>query len=284
LFSILAAAASAQLAPATIGSPSIPEQQWPTAVAGRILSTPDWSDYRIYPAASLRKEQEGRVVPEMLIGIDGKPEACRILVSSKFKELDAGSCGLMMQMRFEPALDLTGNPVASHYSRALVWGLTDPRPFASSTLTARVRIADGSLEQCEVVGGEGQYVAFWSAVACNFFGDTDYYFGDRSKDSLSAIIDVRLDASDNSPFLEKPWRSGPIIAGEKVTFAINNSGDASSCVPVESHGFGRRGMNNLSPCGRLLSVLWFKNPRKGNTARNGVFETRVVQIGSEEQP
>lgn len=253
-------------------------EKWPTAAAGRILSTPDWSDYRIYPPAALDKEQEGRVRGDIRIGTDGRPIACRILETSNFAELDAGTCELLMQMRFEPARDSSGQPVESHYSRPARWRLTDEQPFASGTLRVRMSVDDGRVYGCQVEGGEGQYVAFWTSFACSIFGDGKYYFGDRATGSFDALIEVRLDAGDGAIFLQQPWRAGTPIANEKVVFTVNSSGDASECTPLESHGFGPRGLNNLSPCGRLLSTIWFAPPAKAEMVRKGTFETRVIAI------
>lgn len=267
------------LAQATAQANDNPLSPWPTVKPGRVISTPDWSDYRIYPAAARNKGQEGEVLPEVLVGEDGKPLACRILKSSKFAELDSGTCKLMMQMRFEPARDPSGRRIRSRYSRTLVWGLEDERPFASAVLRTHLRLAGGHVASCEVIGGEGPYVAFWSGLACPFFRDVNYYFGSRSQEAIDATIEIALDAGDNAPFLQQPQLSGTVIAEEKIAFTINASGDPSACTPVESRGFGPRGLNNLSPCGRLLSTLWFVGAPKGTPPRRGFFQTRVVEVG-----
>lgn len=274
MFLALAAAAAVQ-------SADIANEAWPTIRPGPITATPDWSDYRIYPRAALVRNQEGLVVPELLVGPDGRAVACRILKSSQYKELDAGSCELMMRMRFEPARDAAGLPVPSHYSRPLLWGLTDPRPFASSMISARVSIQNGRFTSCEVIGAEGAYTAFWSALACMTFKEPAYFFGARKDDTLDGIIDVRLDAGDGAAFLRRPASPGRVTAEEKISFAIDAEGNASKCAPLISSGFGPRGMNNLSPCGRLLSVLWFERPKNGASPRNGVFETRVTIQGAD---
>lgn len=255
----------------------LPADPWPTVRAGRVLVTPNWSDYRIYPAAALRKNQEGRVVPELLVGPDGKPQACRIVVSSRFAELDSGTCDLLMQMRFEPARDEAGVPTASRFSRPMLWALTDPRDFASSSLETHVRVQDGKLAGCRVVGGDGPYVAYWSALACDIYSDVAFYFGGQ-KPSLNALVAVRLTAGNSDqPAAALPWPDGTPIASEKIAFTINSNGDPSGCRAIETSGLGHRGLNNLSPCGRLLSDLWFKKPVNGST-RSGIIETRVVAI------
>lgn len=250
---------------------------WPTIRPGRVTSTPDWSDYRIYPMAARKKEQEGRVLPELLVGSDGRPKACRILESSKFAELDAGSCRLMMEMKFEPALDANGKPTLSTYSRPLIWMLNSSRPFGSTVMKAHVSNSGGRQRSCSIIGGQGPYVSLWSTLGCLIFSDVQFYFGVAAQKSLDATIDVRLDAGDGAPFLSEPLPAGDPLAIQRITFVVDNSGDPVGCTLVQNQGFGARGMNNLSPCGGLLSNLWFQVP-KGLSNRHGTIETRVYVV------
>jgi TonB family protein len=267
-------ALAAQVGP---GSQTSTTQAWPGIRPGRVIATPDWSDYRIYPGAARKKDEEGKVVPEILVGADGKAQACRIVSSSNFADLDAGSCHLMMQMRFEPAWDPSGTPVPSHYSRTLIWLLSDPRPFASSRLRAHFTIADSRMQACDVVGGEGPYTAAWAAMGCAVLSDAKYDFlaGLRS---ANVTMEVRLDANDRAILLDEPWPAGEPVAVQKITFTVNGKGDPVGCTPVESRGFGERGMNNLSPCGGLLSNLWFENPPRGTPPWKGTMDTRVYVV------
>jgi TonB family protein len=260
----------------TVVPPASPLDAWPAVRPGKVLSTPDWSDYRVYPMAARSRGQEGRVLPELLVGTDGRPRACRIIESSRFAELDSGTCELMMKMRFEPAQDENGKSILSRFSRPIVWLLNDARPFASSRLKTEVHIENRRLLDCTVVSGDGAYLAFWSAHACTTYRDVGYFFGARADESRSAMIEVRLSAADGATFLDQPWPSGELLAKERLTFKINRSGDASDCSVIESYGFGSRDLNNLSPCGKLLSIIWFEALKKGAAVRQGVIETRVV--------
>jgi TonB family protein len=269
------ATASAQTAGLPVSPPAPPLAPWPTSIPGRMLSSPDWSDYRIYPVAAQRKNAEGVVVSEILIATDGKPIECRIVQSSGSPDLDGGTCDLMMKMRFEPARDTSGSATRSTYRRRLTWLLTDPRPFASSAIEAQVHLeADGS-RQCQISGAEGAYSVAWSVVACRFFGETGYYFNTYAVGAHRFVITVRLDAGDQSDFLIRPWPKGKMIAQEKVAFEINKTGDPSGCKAELQWGFGTRGPNNLSPCGPLLSSLWLGDAFQ----KQGSIETRVYLVG-----
>jgi hypothetical protein len=69
-----------------------------------------------------------------------------------------------------------------------------------------------------------------------------------------------------------------LVAQEKVAFEINSSGDPSACKAEPRWGFGPRGLNNLSTCGRLLSMLWLKDA----LGKQGSMETRVYAVGDEQ--
>ena len=246
---------------------------WPEAKPGPIVDTPDWSDYRVYPPAARRANQEGRVTAELLVGPDGKPQQCRILITSFFSELDTGTCDVMLQMRFTPARDLRGNAVPSHFIRRVNWRLTDPMRFGSAFLRAHVTLEGGRLRDCEVAEAAGPYLSLWMAATCAILSDTPYYFGTRQ--SGDASVEFRLDADDQATFPQTALDPRECSCPERVRFTISASGDASQCIPEEQRGFGARGLNNMSPCGRLLSILWFEAPVQKAPQRTGIFETRV---------
>jgi protein TonB len=59
--------------------------------------------------------EHGVVVISFGIGIDGRMSDCHVVQSSGFKQLDALPCKTLPKvMRFKPARDQNGNPVATH--------------------------------------------------------------------------------------------------------------------------------------------------------------------------
>jgi TonB family protein len=279
MFKGLMALSASVSSPQTSLPPSLPSaNEWPEAKPGRVIQAPDWSDYRLYPAEAQRKGQEGLVTPEVLIGPDGKPQACRILKSSNFSELDAGTCQLMMQIRFEPSRDAAGAAVPSRFSRDVIWILGDPRPFASSVLRARVDIAGGDQTRCEVLGGGGPYFAAWSALACPILTGVSYYFGIHANDTAHAYVDFRLDAGDQASILTQPLPPGDPITSEKLTFGIGPVGNPSNCVAIEHRGFGPEDVSNTI-CGSFLNLLYFELPKLGKGSPvTGTFETRIYLL------
>lgn len=266
---------SALLAPTAQNSDPL-YRAFPVEVPGAVLSSPDWSDFRIYPKAAADHDQEGRVAIEALIGPDGEPKLCRITESSSFPDLDKGTCDLVMQMRFQPAHDALGKAVESTYQSAVNWRLTDPLPFASATLKLRVWIKNQQLARCEMEGAEGPYTRLWTTTACSYFNDVPYFFGTHAGDDAMATIEARLDAGDNAVSLKAPWTSGTPVAHETVAFSVTASGDPSNCTQLERSGFGPRGIRTMSPCGPLLAILYFRTD-EGSKApvRQGTFETRI---------
>lgn len=267
-------AALAQQGEQPRSSGPIPPVPWPDVAPGRILSTPDWSDYKIYPLAARRKNAEGAVAAEMLVGADGKPLECRVVQSSGSTDLDDGTCNLMVTMRFEPARDAADKAIQSRFRRRISWLLDDPRAFVSSAIEADVRIGSDGRKRCKVSYAEGGYAAFWTVTACSFFGDTDYFLNGNATVTKRFVIAARLDAGDGSAFLSRPWPQGKPIAQETVAFEVNKNGDPANCTARDSRGFGPRGINNLSPCGRLLSSLWLKDAFE----KHGTMETRVYML------
>lgn len=257
---------------------------WPSVAPEGVKATPDWSDPRLYPMSAQKKNEEGSLSAALLVGSNGVPQDCRILKSSTFADLDAGTCKLMMQMRFEPAHDARGDPIPSAYSRDVNWLLIDPRPFASSTLKMRASISDGRQISCQVVGGEGPYVLAWSTLACPLLKDLPYYFGAHASKRANVSVEFRLDAGDGALFLNRPWDAAPLIASEKVSFSVDKEGEPSECTTLSTNGFGPRNPTDTSPCPSLLGLLWFYPPEPNAPPRKGFLETRVYLVGEEPAP
>lgn len=85
-----------------------------------------WITVADYPAESIRAHEEGKVVAVWRIGVDGRVDGCRIVVSSGYARLDAASCtAITTRGRYKPAVDDAGNPVASYASRSVTWALPE---------------------------------------------------------------------------------------------------------------------------------------------------------------
>ena len=85
----------------------------------------EWFDQNDYPAAALRRSEQGRVRVTLLVGTDGVPVACQVIEHSGSKALDAATCRAAVRHgRFFPALDSRGRPVEARYVLPrVVWRL-----------------------------------------------------------------------------------------------------------------------------------------------------------------
>lgn len=77
-----------------------------------------------YPAAALENGVSGRVVAVLQIDAAGAVAACRI-VASAGPALNEGTCATVRRVRFRPATDAAGKPVASLYILPVRWMLPE---------------------------------------------------------------------------------------------------------------------------------------------------------------
>ena len=85
-----------------------------------------------YPQAALQARQSGRVAVRLGIGAEGRVTDCTVTASSRSAALDSATCRLLRsRVRFEPARDAAGRPVAGTYTTFVDWTLpARPAPVA----------------------------------------------------------------------------------------------------------------------------------------------------------
>lgn len=97
-----------------------PKPARPRNAASGWVSTDD------YPAAALRRGEQGTVRFDLMIGSNGKVEDCRVTASSGSSALDGATCKYVTaRARFEPATDGTGARSQGSYSSAVTWVIPD---------------------------------------------------------------------------------------------------------------------------------------------------------------
>lgn len=75
-----------------------------------------------YPDAAIRQNAAGRVRALFDVGADGKAGNCRIILSSRNKDLDDATCRVIVERaRFTPAKDVSGQPVEAPSLATIVW-------------------------------------------------------------------------------------------------------------------------------------------------------------------
>ncbi|MEK9212508.1 energy transducer TonB [Sphingomonas sp. 2378] len=113
--------------PAPPAPPSPPAPPAPPAVskaAGLRGNPGQYFGPDAYPPSAQREGAEGRVSAKLSIGTDGRVTDCSILSSSGNRALDDATCRISKaRVRFTPAQDAGGNPVASSYTLNIRWQL-----------------------------------------------------------------------------------------------------------------------------------------------------------------
>lgn len=79
-----------------------------------------------YPAEALRGEQQGRTVAQLLLGANGVPQRCTILISSEHQVLDRRTCEIALaRVRYTPARDERGRPIPATVRLPVRWQSPD---------------------------------------------------------------------------------------------------------------------------------------------------------------
>lgn len=79
-----------------------------------------------YPEASIRANRQGTVTASYRIGVDGKAGECVVRISSGDPTLDRQTCMVInKRVRYRPALDRAGQPMAMIDSARIRWVLPD---------------------------------------------------------------------------------------------------------------------------------------------------------------
>lgn len=77
-----------------------------------------------YPPAAIRAGAQGRVVARLTVGTDGRVTECTVSSSSGNDDLDSTTCRIARsRVRFTPARDDSGQPIASNYTLPVRWVL-----------------------------------------------------------------------------------------------------------------------------------------------------------------
>jgi len=149
----------------------------PSATA---IDPASWFTPNDYPVAAMAQGVEGSVTFEVDVDAEGKPTACRIVVSSGSPILDQRTCDIVQaKARFKPAVGLNGEPVAGHYSNRAIWKMSSaPQPgyataidpaswFGSDDYPADAvkKGIEGTVAFHVDVGGEGKPIACRIAVS-----------------------------------------------------------------------------------------------------------------------
>jgi TonB family protein len=77
----------------------------------------------VYPSTQARQGKQARVNVHVLVDADGRVTACTIPESYNDPAFDELACKKIRAVRFEPALDANGTPVASYWNTSVIYHL-----------------------------------------------------------------------------------------------------------------------------------------------------------------
>lgn len=87
-----------------------------------IGGTENWPTPDDYPLDAFRSGHQGKVGALWRIGSDGRVSDCRVVASSGYSDLDAGTCAaIVRRAKYKPARDNAGNAVTSTSFRLITW-------------------------------------------------------------------------------------------------------------------------------------------------------------------
>ena len=86
-----------------------------------------------YPVEALRRSEQGRAVARLALDSTGKVVRCNVATSSGSASLDAATCRIALErVRYRPALDRDGRPIASSVTLPVRWVLPDEPPSSDA--------------------------------------------------------------------------------------------------------------------------------------------------------
>ena len=144
-----------------LGQCSAPTQAADASIAS-IFSLDD------YPPEAFKNGWEGDVGVKVHVGVDGRPQSCRILHSSGYPVLDVQTCAIVLgRARFIPARDHNGNAVEDDFALPTVrWAIEgSTRPHLAADLTpigANWKlVGNGAYLDFNSLGQQGDYRVAW---------------------------------------------------------------------------------------------------------------------------
>lgn len=85
-----------------------------------------WITNNDYPSSELRRGNEGMAQYRLVVGTDGRVDACEITRSTGHARLDRVTCDMIeRRARFNPAKDETGATVVGTYSGNVTWQIPE---------------------------------------------------------------------------------------------------------------------------------------------------------------
>lgn len=179
-----------------------------------------------YPAAAIRREEEGAVTARLTVGRDGRVTGCTIIRSSGSAVLDSTTCQLAVRrFRFDPALDRSGGPVEAQTTRTVRWELPDdfvPAPFVPGYVAVAVPFQGRYGESCRSTASRPELLRIAPDLCAEAFVPAERASGRAAM----AVLTVTDPASAAPPM---PDVRGTLRYREEASFEVHATGAALAC-------------------------------------------------------
>jgi TonB family protein len=98
----------------------------PTASPPPTQGIVSWTDY---PQAAVDRNEQGSVYFEVIVSPEGQVDSCKILISSRYKDLDETTCRIVTaRAKFAPAKDERERPIYGTYRQVITWRINSAGP------------------------------------------------------------------------------------------------------------------------------------------------------------
>jgi TonB family protein len=239
-----------------------------------VIRSPNWQDFRIYPRAALRYDQQGIVGVELLIDANGVPSGCRIALSSGYVELDDGTCDLWLMVRFQPPLNAAGETVETVHHFRTAWMIASRRRLEPARMVATMALVEGVPTSCRLERS-GDLTRNWDSDGCGVTRGLlhDYLAAKPSLSSRATIaVDLVPAGSAQLPSADPPGR---LAVARRTFFSIGPDGEPTECRVDPAADSARIAHLFGGPCGPFLSGSWFRLGRGRSEVRSGMLEIRI---------
>ena len=195
-----------------------------------------------YPAAALRKGEEGLVAVGLDIDADGSVGKCTVSESSGSGTLDAATCNIIRQRaRYRPARDAEGGAMRGNDEMRIRW-LLPVTPYLSRTVDTFLTFdRSGNLNKCDSSeGGFGEgCVEAGPAIHATFGGDTGRAAAARAGRSLAFRRTIDTGIGADTPPVPDGWQR---LWTGTLQLQIRPDGKSAGCTVVDesSHVPGDR--------------------------------------------
>ena len=192
-----------------------------------------------YPVAALRDGAEGTTLTAYEVGANGRVSTCSVRSSAGHEALDEAACRLIAaRLRYDPARNATGVPIAAQVIQRIIWRLPEPArlAFEPGSLTWSVDASPAGIEDCRTALNGSAFEEFDGALCRD--DDQNELVEHRTIPASSqplrvtSILSLTPLSGASPPLAERP----DAVADSVADLEIGPDGHLRSCTVVRQRG------------------------------------------------